>query len=217
VARARALLVDYGGVLTTPVRDSFAAFARREGLEPDAVWRAMRDAGRGQDDPFSLVETGRIDEAQFDRRLAAILSERLAVPIAADGLRARLFSAIEPDRAMVAAVRAARARGVPVGLVSNSWGGTYGEGGSARADFDRMFDAVVISGEVGLRKPEPGIYRLAASRIGVPPQDCVFVDDVRVNVEGAAAVGMIGVLHRTAAETIPELEELLGVPLRDAR
>ena len=92
---------------------------------------------------------------------------------------------------MVAAVEAARAAGIPTGLISNSWGtGIYD-----RAPM-QIFDATVISGDVGLHKPQPEIYLLGAERIGVPPERCVFVDDLRENVEGAEAVGMAGVLHR---------------------
>jgi epoxide hydrolase-like predicted phosphatase len=76
-----------------------------------------------------------------------------------------------------------------------------------------MFDAVVISGEVGLNKPEPEIFRLGAERLGVPPEECVFVDDLRENCEGAEAVGMTAILHRGADGTLPELERLFGAEL----
>jgi HAD superfamily hydrolase (TIGR01509 family) len=77
-----------------------------------------------------------------------------------------------------------------------------------------LFDGVVISGEVGLHKPEPEIFHLGAERIGVPPGECAFVDDLRENCDGAAAVGMTPILHRGAEGTVPELERLFGVPLR---
>jgi epoxide hydrolase-like predicted phosphatase len=207
------LLLDFGGVLTTSVRDSFAAFAQDEGIEPSELWRVMKGVGRTRDDPFTLVETGRIQLEEFDRRLSALLSEQLGVQISAEGLKVRLFARVGPDDAMISAVRAARARGVPTGLVSNSWGGNYGEGGYDRSMFDELFDQVVISGEVGLRKPQPEIYLLAAERLGANPADCAFADDFRVNAEGASAVGMLGIHHVSAAETIPRLEAFLGVPL----
>ena len=115
---------------------------------------------------------------------------------------------------MIGAVRRARAQGVPTGLISNSWGGNYGEGGYDRPMFDELFDIVVVSGEVGLRKPQPEIYLLACERIAAEPADCVFADDFEVNAEGASAVGMLGIRHRTADETIPRLEEFLGITLR---
>jgi FMN phosphatase YigB (HAD superfamily) len=201
-------------VLTTPVRDSFAAFARAEGLDPEAFWTVMRDVARTPDDPFTLVETGQIQLEEFDRRLAALFGDRLGKPISSEGLKVRLFSGVGPDEAMIAAVRRAREQGVPTGLVSNSWGGNYGEGGYDRAMFDELFDEVVISGEVGLRKPQPEIYLLAASRLGAGAADCVFADDFAVNAEGASAVGMLGIHHRAADETLPRIEEFLGVTLR---
>ena len=79
-----------------------------------------------------------------------------------------------------------------------------------RGLIDELFDAVVISGDVGLHKPQPEIYLLACERLGVEPGDCVFVDDLRENCEGAEAVGMTAILHRDTAETISQLEGLLG-------
>jgi len=174
----------------------------------------MRDVARTDDDPFTLVETGRIELEEFDRLLAALLNERLGSTISAVDLKVRLFSRAGPDEAMIGAVRAARAAGVPTGLISNSWGGNYGEGGYQREMFDELFDTVVISGEVGLRKPQPEIYLLAAERLHAEPADCVFVDDFKVNADGAAAVGMLGIVHQKADETIPQLEGFLGTALR---
>ena len=124
------------------------------------------------------------------------------------GLVDRLFAGLSPEQAMIDAVEAARAAGIRTGLISNSWGtGIYERAPMA------IFDATVISGDVGLHKPEPEIYELGAERIGVPPSSCVFVDDLRENVAGAEAVGMTALLHRKPAETIAELERLLGLEL----
>jgi putative hydrolase of the HAD superfamily len=111
---------------------------------------------------------------------------------------------------MFDAVAAARRAGIRTGLVSNSWG----EEGYDRARFDELFDVLVISGELGIRKPAPEIYSLAAERLGRPPERCVFVDDLPGNLKPAAALGMATVLHRDAGATIPRLEALLGVSLR---
>jgi putative hydrolase of the HAD superfamily len=89
-----------------------------------------------------------------------------------------------------------------------------GAGRYDRESFPELFDAVVISGEVGLHKPQPEIFRLGAERLGLPPEECVFVDDLRENCEGAEAIGMTALLHRGAESTLPELERLLGVELR---
>jgi putative hydrolase of the HAD superfamily len=111
---------------------------------------------------------------------------------------------------MIEAVRKAHSSRVRTGLISNSWG----HGRYDRSVFPELFDGVVISGEVGMHKPDPEIFELGAERVGLPPRDCVFVDDLRENCAGAEAVGMTAVLHRGAETTIPELERLLGVELR---
>ena len=110
---------------------------------------------------------------------------------------------------MSAAVGRARAAGIRTALLSNSWG----DSGYERSTFGELFDAVVISSEVGLRKPDPAIFLLAAERVGVPPTECVFVDDLLPNAEAAKAVGMEGIVHRSAEFTVPRLEALFGVPL----
>jgi len=200
----RGLLVDFGGVLTTNVFHSFRRFGEREGLDPDRVKRLFRD------DPEALrdlrqLERGELSEDDFSRRFG----DRLGVEDTTD-LVNRLFAELGPDDAMIEAVRTARSEGVRTGLISNSWGaGRYD-----RSVFPDLFDGVVISGEVGLHKPQPEIYELGAERVGLPAAECVFVDDLRENCDGAEAVGMIAVLHRGAERTVPELEQLLDVTLR---
>jgi putative hydrolase of the HAD superfamily len=118
-----------------------------------------------------------------------------------------MFAGMEPAEPMVDAVRAARAGGVRTGLISNSWSTSHYD----RDLLDELFDAILISGEVGLHKPQPEIYALAAERISEPPERCVFVDDLRENCAGAESVGMRAILHREAGETVAELERLLGI------
>jgi len=196
--------VDFGGVLTSNVWDSFRAFAVAEGLEPDTVKRLFRDDADALAE-LRRLERGETDEAAFGERFGALLGVEDTA-----GLVDRLFAGMEPDEAMVGGVRAARAAGVRTGLISNSWGaGRYD-----RASFPELFDGVVISGEVGLNKPDPEIFRLGAERVGLAPADCVFVDDLEENCVGAEQAGMTPVLHRGAPGTLAELERLLGVPLR---
>jgi putative hydrolase of the HAD superfamily len=199
----KGLLVDFGGVLTTNVFDSFRAFCEAEGLDPDTVRRSFRE------DPRALAELRRLErgetgEDEFAERFGPLVGVERT-----EGLVDRLFAGMAPDDAMIGAVRTARGAGVRTGLISNSWGaGRYD-----RDSFPELFDGVVISGEVGLHKPEPEIFRLGAERVGLPPSECVFVDDLKENCAGAEAVGMTAVLHRGAEGTVPELERLLGVEL----
>jgi putative hydrolase of the HAD superfamily len=200
------LLIDFGGVLTTSVWDSFADFCRERGLEEGAVKRLFRE------DPAALadlraLETGKLSENEFEDRFA----ERLGLGEAAD-LIEDMFRGMRPCEPMVAAVAAARAAGVRTGLVSNSWSTSHYD----RDLLAELFEDVVISAEVGLHKPQPEIYLLAAKRLGEEPRRCVFVDDLRENCAGAEAVGMTAILHRDVSETIARMEDLLGfaVPAR---
>jgi epoxide hydrolase-like predicted phosphatase len=200
----KGLLVDYGGVLTTNVWESFSVFCRAEGLEPDQVRGLFRD------DPSALrllrrLETGELTEEQFSEQFGPLLGIHDH-----DGLIDRLFAGMKPDEPMIDSLRHARSAGIRTGLISNSWG----KGRYDRGSFAELFDGVVISGEVGLHKPQPEIFQLGAERIGLEPADCVFVDDLRENCAGAEAVGMTAVLHRDTDETLARLEELLGVPVR---
>jgi epoxide hydrolase-like predicted phosphatase len=199
----KGLLIDFGGVLTTDVFQSFRAFCDVEGLEPETVRQRFRDDPRGRDLLFDL-ELGRLSEEEFEPSFAELLG------VSPEGLIDRLFGGMRPDEAMVAAVLAARRSGVRTGLISNSWGaGRYD-----RAQLAELFDALVISAEEGLRKPDPAIYELGAQRVGLPPSDCVFVDDLPGNLKPARGMGMATVHHRDAGQTVTALERLLGVTLR---
>jgi len=211
--KTRALLLDYGGVLTSPITDSFKAFCADEDISLEDFGEVVSAVGRTTDSPFAQVERGDITEDQFDVALATLLTDRCGRPIVSKGLKQRMFARVLPDAEMHEAVRVARAAGVKTALVSNSWGGRD----YPMDELHQIFDAVVISGHVGMRKPDPEIYLYAAKLLDVAPADCVFVDDFSLNVEGAEAVGMTGVLFRNREEVIGELERLLGISLREAR
>ena len=199
----KGLIVDFGGVLTTNVFDSFKAFCRAEGLPEDSVKNIFRERGEG----LALLrelEKGELTADEFSQKFAPLLG------VSPDNLVERLFGGAGPDEPMVDAVRRARAAGIKTGLISNSWGNGLAYD---PALLEELFDAVVISGEVGLHKPQPEIFRLGAERIDVAPEQCVFVDDLRENCAGAEAVGMKAILHRGSAGTLPQLEVLLGIPL----
>ena len=203
--RRSALLIDWGGVLTTNLFKSFQEHCLRAEIDPAKL------LGRFRRDPEAralliALEEGSLAEADFEAQLAALLE------VEPDGLIDGLFAGVEADRAMVAAVRAARLAGVRTALVSNSWGvHRY-----PHDMFDDLFDGVVISGEEGIRKPARRMYELGAERAGAAPEACVFVDDLPFNLTPAQELGMATILHTSAETTIPELERLLDVPLSDA-
>ena len=197
--------MDFGGVLTTNVFDSFRAFCEEEGLDPGAVKRLLQEEPRAVE-AVRALERAELSDDDFSERFGELLGlpdERRA------GLVGRMFGHLRPDDSMLDALRRARAQGIRTGLISNSMGaGIYD-----RSTFPELFDGVVISGDEGIHKPQPEIYELCCERVGLAPSECVFVDDLRENCDGAEAVGMTAVLHRGAERTLPRLEELLGVEL----
>jgi putative hydrolase of the HAD superfamily len=200
--RCTALLIDWGGVLTSNLFTSFHAYCLQAEIEP------KRLLGRFRDDPQArelliALEKGQLDELGFEQRFAALLE------VEPDGLIDGLFAGVQPDEAMVGAVRMAHEAGVRTALVSNSWGvHRY-----PRDLFGTLFDGIVISGEEGIRKPSRRMYELGAERAGANAADCVYVDDLEFNLTPARELGMATVHHTSAETTIPELERLLGVAL----
>jgi putative hydrolase of the HAD superfamily len=199
------LLIDWGGVLTTNLFVSFQAYCLAAGIDPQAL------AGRFRRDPEArdlliALETGALGESEFEVKFAALLQ------VEPDGLVDGLFAGVQPETAMVEAVRRAHVAGVRTALVSNSWGvHRY-----PHDIFSELFDGVVISGEEGIRKPARRMYELGAQRAGIAPELCVYVDDLPFNLTPAQELGMATVHHTSAETTIPELERLLDVPLRAA-
>ncbi|MFI1654587.1 HAD family hydrolase [Streptomyces sp. NPDC020472] len=206
-APVEAVVLDYGGVLTGPVGESIAAWTEADGIEPGSFSRTLRawmsrDAPAGT--PVHRLETGELTVAEFDALLAAELTTVDGRPVDPVGVLSRLFAGMRPDPAMFALVEELRTLGVRVALLSNSWGNTY-----PRERIDGLLDPVVISGEVGLRKPEAPIYELTLARLGVAAGSAVFVDDAEPNVLGARAVGMRAHLHVDAPSTRAALAALV--------
>jgi epoxide hydrolase-like predicted phosphatase len=190
-------------VLTSDVFASFRAFCEAEGLAPDTVRDRFRSDRQARELLIGL-ETGALAEEEFERAFAGLLG------VEDRDLIDRMFAGAQPDAAMVAAVLKARRAGVRTGLISNSWG-------RRRYDHEQLtelFDAIVISADLGMRKPAPEMYATAAERIGVPPTACVYVDDLPFNLTPAAELGMATVHHTDTDATIAELERLLGLSLR---
>ncbi len=198
------LLIDWGGVLTTNLFASFHAFCLAAEIEPERLM------GRFRRDPEArellvALEKGELDEREFELQFAKLLD------VEPDGLIDGLFAGVKPDDAMVDAVRMAHAAGLRTALVSNSWGvHRY-----PHDLFDELFDGVVISAEEGIRKPSRRMYELGAERAGVAPEACVYVDDLPFNLTPAQELGMATIHHTSAETTIPELERLLGIALRE--
>jgi epoxide hydrolase-like predicted phosphatase len=207
----RALVVDYGGVLTNSLGDAMRGWAEEAGVDHDEFGALMREwlLEGAADNPAHALERGHLSDAEFSVALAARLRRADGTALPSDGLLRKMMAGFVPNSSpMVAVVLKARQHGVKTALLSNSWGLDYD-----RTGWDELFDAVIISGEVGLRKPEPEIYQLAAERVGLAPEECVFVDDLAPNVRGAAAVGMVGVHYADHDRVVTELEELLGITL----
>jgi putative hydrolase of the HAD superfamily len=210
----RGVIVDWGGVVTNPILDTVDAWLSLEQIDRDSYRAVMRswvtDAyGDGADNPIHALERGECTNEEFERLLAEQLTHVDGGPVRADGLLARMFAASALEAAMVDLIRSLRQAGLRTALLSNSWG----NGGYARDLFSDLFDAVVISAEVGMRKPEERIFRHTAALLGLEPQECVFIDDVLANVAAAEAIGLVGWHHREPGATAAWLTELLGLPL----
>ncbi|MBW3621713.1 MAG: HAD family phosphatase [Actinobacteria bacterium] len=207
----RGLLVDYGGVLTGSVGRSFRAYERAHDIPKGTILELLLAAYRADDtgdDLVASIELGRIPDDEFDRLLAARLADA-GFEVPPTGIVERLFDGMRPAGRVWDIVAQARAQGTATALLSNSWGTTT----YPRERLGEMFDVLVISGEVGLRKPDPAIFQLTLDELGLEAGACVFVDDLDRNVEVARSLGMTGVLHRDDATTAAEVADALGVTI----
>jgi epoxide hydrolase-like predicted phosphatase len=201
-----ALIVDWGGVLTNDLASVMTSWTSGEDFEAAHFAEVMRswfgqDAGLAAAvNPILALERGELAIPDFERVLAAALSEVSSAPVSPEGLLNRLFSHFQHARDMTGLVHRARDSGLKTALLSNSWGDHYPD-----HLFDGMFDAVVISGRVGMRKPEPEIFLHTCTLLGLAPRQCVFVDDLKHNIEAADRLGFITVHHLTYGVTASEL------------
>jgi epoxide hydrolase-like predicted phosphatase len=198
-------------VLTQPPGNTVATWAKDEGIDYGhyqqliASWLYPTPATR-QPSPVHALERGEMEVPEFERLLARRLRRLDRRSVQSGGLLARMFTYFVLVPEMVAVVAQLKATGVRTGLLSNSWGNTY-----PRAGWDDLFDVVVISGEVGMRKPDQEIFVYASDQLAVPLTECVFVDDLSPNVEAAQSLGMTAILHRSYADTRDELQRLFGI------
>ena len=211
----RGVILDWGGVMTNPIRDMVAAWLDDEDVDHEHYAAAIRPwvagayAQNGEANPIHALERGECTVEEFERWLASRIARRNGVQVVAEGLLTRMFAGSTMALPMQAAVQVIRTAGLRTALLSNSWG---------MADYPRdlfpgMFDVVVISGEVGMRKPEERIFRHAAGLLGLESAECVFIDDIEVNVAAAESIGMTAILHHDPAATLARLGEHLGLTL----
>ncbi len=202
----RAVISDFGGVLTSPILQSFVAYQKETGVDFQVIGQAMaRIAERDGAHPLYELECGRISEAEFYAQLEA------EVPGASFAtFRDRYFAHLEANEPMVEYMRSLRGRGLRMALLTNNVREWEPHWRAKIPALDEIFEVIVDSGFVGMRKPDPRIYELTLERLGdVRAEECVFVDDVDVNCDAAAALGMRPVLFRDAGQAIAAVDALL--------
>lgn len=205
MSRRTGLILDFGGVLTTSVPDCAVGFDRRAGL-PEGTFLSVIAKDPGGAALYADLERGAITQAEWNERTAALLG------VEGTNLLGRVLEDLHPEPSVVDAAQAARARGVKVGIFSNSLGtepyDVYGG-----YDFDLLYDTVLISEHYKMRKPDPAIYKIMLSRMELPGEACVFVDDTARNLSPAEELGIATILAKDPADTIRQMEALLGIPL----
>ena len=205
----RALICDFGGVLTTPLSAGFFAYQEEAGVPLEELGSAMQRAAEAHGEhPLFALERGEISEAEFARRLGDQLDDGFDL----SRLRQLFFERIDPNPGMIGYVRELRGRGLRTALLTNNvreWEPLWR---AKVPDLDEIFELVVDSAFVGMRKPERRIYELTLDRLGggLRPEQCLFVDDLEVNCEAARALGMTAVRFEHAEQAIAELESALG-------
>jgi epoxide hydrolase-like predicted phosphatase len=211
----RAVIFDWGGVITSPIIDTVTAWLEAERIDRGSYAAAMRPwvqrayGPEAAESPIHALECGEVSDEEFGAILAALLVSVDGEPVPAAGLLKRMFGASVLQAEMLELIKELRASGLRTSLLSNSWGT---RDGYPRHLFGDLFDDVVISGEVGMRKPERRIFQLAVSRLGLSPAECVFVDDVEGNIVAAQELGFLAVRHQESALTRSELAGLLARP-----
>ncbi len=205
-----AVISDFGGVLTTPLIDSFAAVQDSSGISLEELGKAMAAVAiRAQANPLFELETGRMTEAEFLRLLGARLTEQLGRPVEMHGFGERYFEHLHPNGRMIDFMRELKGRGYGLAICTNNvreWEPMW----RAKLPVDEIFDTVVDSAFVGTRKPEPRIYEITLERLGVAADAAVLIDDIEVNCRAARELGMAAVWFQSTEQAIADLEALLG-------
>jgi putative hydrolase of the HAD superfamily len=205
----RAVVSDFGGVLTTPVTAPFEAFAARAGIAVDELRGALAAFfARDEAHPFFELECGRITEAQFLASLEQALRRELGREISCADFTEAMWAGLAPNDPMIELMAALRAEGYRMALVTNNvreWEPRW----RAMAPIDDIFELVVDSAYVGMRKPDPEIFELTVERLGLPARACLFVDDLEANCAAARAAGMQAVVYRRAEQAEMDIRRAL--------
>lgn len=207
--RIEAVVSDFGGVLTTPLVDAFRGLNARAGIDLADVGRAMaRIAARTGANPLYELETGRLPLADFLDALREALRAETGRDVPLDGFADAYFERLHPNEELIEFFRGLRGRGLRLALLTNNVR-EFEPRWRAKLPVDELFEVVVDSAFVGMRKPDPEIYELTLSRLGLPAPACLFLDDLDVNVETARALGMPAVHFHTTAQAIAEITAAL--------
>lgn len=210
MSRVQAIVSDFGGVLTSPLLRSFAAFQDSSGIPLEALGQAMA-AVRERDgaNPLFELETGRLSERDFLAKLEEELRAELGRPVEMHGFAEAYFAHLETNEELISYLRSLReGRGLRLALLTNNvreWEPRW----RAMIPVDDLFELVVDSAFVGVRKPEPEIYELTLQRLGVPAAAALLIDDIEVNCEAARALGMPAVWFRSTEQAIAEVDAAL--------
>jgi putative hydrolase of the HAD superfamily len=210
VTPVRAVVSDFGGVLTTPLLHSFAAFQDHSGVPMEALGRALQTVAEADGaHPLFELEKGRMTEADFLAKLGSALEQDLGRPVQMEGFSEVYFAQLQTNPEMVDYLRSLKERGLRLAMLTNNvaeWEPRW----RSMLPVDEIFELVVDSAFVGMRKPEPEIYELTLERLGLTAPECVFVDDIDINCEAARELGMHAVHFVSSEQAIAEIEAALG-------
>ena len=209
--RIEAIVSDFGGVLTTPLIQSFMAFQDRTGITTETLGKGMQAAAEanGGENPLFEMERGEITEAAFLAQLTDALEPLLGHRPEMHRFREIYFEALDPNPPMIELMRELKAAGHRMAMLTNNvreWEPLW----RSMLPVDEIFETVIDSGFVGCRKPESRIYEIVLDRISLPAESCLFVDDVLVNCEGAEKAGMAAVHFRDNEQAIADVRAALG-------
>ncbi|MDQ2700388.1 MAG: HAD family phosphatase [Actinomycetota bacterium] len=209
MTRIEMVISDFGGVLTTPLDEAFLAFQDKVGIEPQTFGLAMKETlEKTGKHPLFELECGRISEADFDDQLATALEPHLGHRPDIRKFGLALFAQLKPNPGMLDLIREVRRDGLRTALLTNNvkeWEPLWRE----MLPVDELFETVVDSAFVGVRKPDPRIYELTLGRVDLAPEACIFIDDMKINCEAAGELGIHAVHFRETAQARAEVHALL--------